>query len=94
MKTVTIIVDPQGTARWINSDQLAVPPSATIARASHVEPGRDSAGNHCWLADMSPVGGPILGPYATRGRALTAELVWLASWLEESIPITLTETIT
>ena len=88
MKTITIIVDPHGTARWINSDQLTVPSCATIARASHVEPGRDSAGNHCWLADMSPVGGPLLGPYATRWLALEAELVWLANWLESS---TLTE---
>jgi hypothetical protein len=30
-----------------------------------------------WLADMSPVGGPTLGPFATRSEALAAEEAWL-----------------
>jgi len=44
-----------------------------ITRASHVEP--DSDGNR-W-ADMGPVGGPVLGPFGTRGEALQAERGWL-----------------
>ena len=44
-----------------------------ITRASHVEP--DSDGN--WWADMGPVGGPVLGPFGTRGEALQAERGWL-----------------
>ena len=44
----------------------------TTARASHVEPsGKD------WRADLSPVGGPVLGPFARRDEALTAEVQWL-----------------
>ena len=44
-----------------------------ITRASHVEP--DSDGN--WWADMGPSGGPVLGPFGTRGEALAAERRWL-----------------
>jgi hypothetical protein len=44
-----------------------------ITRASHVEPDLD--GN--WWADMAPVGGPVLGPFGTRGQALQAEKRWL-----------------
>ena len=45
----------------------------TIQRASHVEP--DAAGR--WLADLSPVAGLTIGPFATRSEALTAEEEWL-----------------
>ena len=44
-----------------------------IQRASHVEP--DAAGR--WFADLSPVTGPILGPFACRSEALAAEQTWL-----------------
>jgi hypothetical protein len=30
-----------------------------------------------WTADMSPVGGPVLGPFATRTEALQKETEWL-----------------
>ena len=30
-----------------------------------------------WWADMGPVGGPVLGPFKTRGDALTKEIEWL-----------------
>lgn len=43
----------------------------TITRASHVEP--DLKGD--WWASM--VKGPVLGPFATRGEALRAEVRWL-----------------
>ena len=39
-------------------------------RASHVEPIK---GNTNWSADMSPVGGPVLGPFCLRQEALDAE---------------------
>ena len=42
-------------------------------RASHLEP--DEAG--LWWADIHPVGGPKLGPFALRSEALTAERAWL-----------------
>jgi len=52
----------------------------TIKRASHVEPGGDG----WWYADMAPVGGPRLGPFAKRATALTVEHEWLAM---KGIPI-------
>jgi hypothetical protein len=44
----------------------------SIRRASHVEPEEDG-----WYADMSPVGGPKLGPFSTRSRAIQSEVQWL-----------------
>ncbi len=44
-----------------------------IRRASHVEPDDDGR----WMADMAPVGGPVLGPYVRRSDALEAETAWL-----------------
>ncbi len=50
----------------------------TIARGSHVEPTSDGR----WTADLNPVDGPILGPFASRSEALEAETEWLdANWL-------------
>lgn len=46
---------------------------AKISRASHVEPN-DSAE---FTADLSPVGGPILGPFPLRQTALDAEVTWI-----------------
>jgi hypothetical protein len=44
-----------------------------ITRASHVEPTGDGK----WTADMTPVGGPILGPFEKRSIALDEEVKWL-----------------
>ena len=46
--------------------------NVSIRRASHVEPEDDG-----WYADMSPVGGPKLGPFSTRARAIQCEVGWL-----------------
>ncbi|MCA9270966.1 MAG: hypothetical protein KDA41_20940 [Planctomycetales bacterium] len=49
-----------------------------IERASHVEP--NALGR--WLADLAPVGGPLLGPFDKRADALAAEHEWLVeNWL-------------
>ncbi len=57
---------------------LATLGSLTIRRASHVEP--DEHGR--WTADLSPVGGPVLGPFDGRSAALDAERAWLSAfWL-------------
>jgi hypothetical protein len=49
-----------------------------IRRASHVEPNERGK----WLADLSPVDGPMLGPFSCRSAALLAEQQWLeANWL-------------
>jgi hypothetical protein len=55
-----------------------------ITRASTVEPD----GEGFWWADLSPVGGPRLGPFGRRGRALDAEQEWLSlHWLTASGPV-------
>jgi hypothetical protein len=56
-------------ARFVYSDALLplmAHGEAVTRRASHVEP--DSASG--WTADMSPVKGPVLGPFKTRSEAL------------------------
>ena len=72
-----LVVDPRGTVRALYGEviDLASLGALSIRRASHVEP--DAEGQ--WLADLSPVGGPTLGPFARRSEALDAE----QSWLEE-----------
>jgi len=75
-----LVVDPGGTVRYIYAEDidLAALGSPVITRASHVEPNQ----NGSWTADLSPVGGPILGPYPLRSEALAAERRWLeAHWL-------------
>jgi hypothetical protein len=50
----------------------------SIIRGSHVEPTTDGQ----WTADLSPMDGPILGPFAGRSAALDAEIKWLLDhWL-------------
>jgi len=50
---------------------------ARTARASHVEPTSDNR----WTADLSPVGGPVLGPFDERSEALKAEVAWLNQYV-------------
>lgn len=52
---------------------LATLGALVIRRASHVEP--DEGG--WWHVNLSPVGGPVLGPFDKRGQALRAEEIWL-----------------
>ena len=52
-----------------------------IRRASHVEPDKHGR----WLADLSPVAGPVLGPFERRSDALDAERRWLeGQWLTQA----------
>lgn len=48
-------------------------------RASQVEPTVTGE----WIVDLSPVGGPTLGPFARRSDALAEETAWLSRRLEE-----------
>lgn len=76
--TITIQVCPEGDLIMIYQDPVKIfldLGSTVIKRASHVEPG--GARGTSWTADMSPVGGPILGPLDTRQEALIAEVEWL-----------------
>jgi hypothetical protein len=75
-----LVIDPRGSVRCVYAEaiDLSCLGNLSIRRASHVEP--DEQG--CWWADLSPVGGPVLGPFDRRGAALAAEEQWLDShWL-------------
>jgi hypothetical protein len=75
-----LIVSPDGTIRAVYAEaiDLGVFGHLVISRASHVEP--DDRGR--WLADLTPVAGPVLGPFDRRSEALEAEQAWLVTnWL-------------
>ena len=75
--THTLVIDESGGIRFIHSDELIPLRDAlgkgVTKRASNVEP--DSNGE--WSADLSPVNGPVIGPFTTRQEALDAEIAWL-----------------
>jgi hypothetical protein len=78
-----LLVLPSGSVRAIYAEDidLGVLGHAVIRRASHVEP--DAQGR--WIADLTPVSGPVLGPFVQRSQALQAEERWLeANWLIRS----------
>ena len=83
-----LVVESAGRVRCVYAEaiDLASLGPLSIRRASHVEPDESGA----WRADLSPVGGPKLGPFACRSAALSAELAWLeTNWLlghDESRP--------
>lgn len=78
---VTLRFDERGVMHAVYDDDLvpvfAAVGTVSVRRASHVEPAPSSG----WLADMSPVDGPVLGPFALRTEALAAERQWLAEHL-------------
>lgn len=78
MDKLTIIIG-KGSTRFIYDDKLKglidrLGGESDTRRCSHVEPD----GNQ-WTADLSPVGGPKLGPYALKQEALDAEVKWLVA---------------
>ncbi len=78
-----LVIDPRGSVKAVYSEliDLHTLGRPAISRASHVEP--DDRGG--WLADLGPVGGPVLGPFCRRSEALDAERAWLEShWLTSS----------
>jgi hypothetical protein len=77
---MNLVIERDGSVRGLYGEalDLATLGIPRITRASHVEP--DDRGR--WLADLSPVDGPVLGPFERRSEALQAELAWLeANWL-------------
>jgi hypothetical protein len=75
-----LVVDPHGHVRCVYGEAIDLNElgPVNIRRGSHVEPTDDGK----WTADLSPVDGPLLGPFATRTEALAAEVSWLhANWL-------------
>jgi hypothetical protein len=79
-----LLIGPDGQLRAVYADEfdLSALGRPRIARAGHVEPDADGR----WHADLSPVGGPVLGPFARRGEALAAELGWLGRHWPASPP--------
>lgn len=74
--THRIVIDPDGRIRFLYDDALREIMKLgefVVNRASRVEP---IAGGF-WTADMSPVKGPVLGPFETRAAALDAEKAWI-----------------
>ena len=75
-----LVIDPAGGVRCLYDETLPLADFGrlTISRGSLVEP--TDAG--LWTADLSPVGGPLLGPFESRSAALAAEREWLEqNWL-------------
>ena len=70
-----VVVQPNGEIRYLydESVDLSTLGQLSIRRASHVEP--DANGR--WFADLSPIEGPILGPFPRRSDALAAESKWI-----------------
>lgn len=81
-----IVVAPDGTARCIYAEliDLSALGESTITRVSYVEPEQHGR----WRADLSPVGGPVLGPFRQRSEALAAEAIWLGDYLLKPLPAT------
>jgi hypothetical protein len=80
-------IRPDGVVRFLYDDALRgllALGQPTIRRASHVEPTPDGR----WTADLSPMGGPGLGPFDTRAAALDAERAWLVHHFSTAQPCT------
>ena len=78
-----LVIDSQGEVRCVYDETLPLHELGvlTISRGSHVEPTATGQ----WTADLSPVRGPRLGPFATRSEALAAERAWLDThWLSSA----------
>ncbi|MFY9269002.1 MAG: hypothetical protein WAO55_04550 [Candidatus Manganitrophaceae bacterium] len=78
-----ILFLPNGSAVTVYTEALELSCLGRLdhSRASRVEP--TAIGE--WIADLSPVGGPVLGPYTKRSEALRAEEKWLEGNLEAAI---------
>lgn len=77
-----IVIKPDGRLCCLYDEtiDLHVFGRLEIRRGSHVEPDE----NGQWQADLSPVQGPVLGPFDRRSDALAAERRWLElNWLNQ-----------
>ncbi|WP_339749671.1 hypothetical protein [uncultured Rubinisphaera sp.] len=75
-----LLIQNNGRVRCLYSEILDLHQlgSLSIQRGSYVEPTADGR----WTANLSPVNGPLLGPFAKRTTALAVEERWLLDhWL-------------
>lgn len=75
-----LLIEASGTVRCVFGEEIDLGQLGrlSIRRGSHVEPTPDGQ----WTANLSPVQGPLLGPFPTRTAALNAEVTWLQeNWL-------------
>ena len=82
---MNIYVRPDGTAQCIYDETMDLTKIGAVAirRASHVEPAANRPDH--WEADLSPVNGPVLGPFTTRAEALKAEVAWLEDHMSRGL---------
>jgi len=76
-----MVIAPGGAVRCLYAESIDLRALGKLAikRGSYVEPTGDGQ----WTADLSPVNGPLLGPFHCRTDALTAEHRWLEEhWLQ------------
>lgn len=80
-KLPTIWISGEGELRSLYQEavDLSTLGKTEIRRVSHVEP--DELGQ--WWADLSPIEGPRLGPYAQRSLALDAEVQFIQERLAQ-----------
>lgn len=75
-----LLIEPAGRIRCLYGEAIDLHQlgDLTIRRGSFVEPVDQAV----WQCDLSPVAGPVLGPYPSRSAALAAEVAWLSKhWL-------------
>jgi hypothetical protein len=75
-----LLISPRGDIHCLYGEELDLSTIGRLSmqRASHVEPTSDGQ----WTADLSPLGGPVLGPFQRRSDALSAEEAWINKrWL-------------
>jgi len=74
-----LFIAPGGSVRLVYGEELDwhCLGLITIRRASHIEPIKGGG----WIADLTPVRGPTLGPFSRRSQALAAEIEWLEARL-------------
>jgi hypothetical protein len=74
-----LVVQTDGTISCLYDEALDLTAlgNCEVQRASFVEPHVHGG----WTADLWPVSGPVLGPFALRSEALAAERKWLDHYL-------------
>ena len=80
-----LFIRPDGAVQCVYDEKIDLSSvgDVDIKRASHVEPAPLDTGK--WMADLAPVGGPLLGPFDTRSQALDAEATWLDTQLTRGL---------